>query len=100
MGKRCIELSTGAPLEFVVAVERFRTVDSVQLPSVAHDIVDAHMAKDAASRVVFCASVQQELIETQKPHRGMFDNAQKEALHILQQVLCPTSPATLRDTPK
>jgi len=91
--KRCEEeLGAEAPFLFVAAVERFRTLAVSEMPAVAHDIVEAHMASDAKSRVSFTSTVQQELINTARPHSAMFDNAQKEALYILWQILCPTAP--------
>ena len=81
-----------APLEFCLAVEEFRARPALELPATAHRIVEAHMASDSRLRVNFSNGVQQELISVARPHVGMFDNAQKEALYIINQLLCPRSP--------
>lgn len=88
----CEELGGLAPLEFCVAVEDFRKLPSGQLPAAAHRIVEEHMASDARLRVNLSNRIQQELISVARPHSGMFDNAQKEALYILTQLLCPGAP--------
>jgi hypothetical protein len=86
------EVGATSPLEFIAAVEKFHSLSTNMMPEVAHDIVEAHMASDSRARVNFSSAVQQELINTARPHSAMFDNAQKEALYILWQILCPTAP--------
>jgi len=86
---RCNELNCTEAMEFVFTIERFRHAKTGALPSMAHDIVETHMASNSRAYVKCSLAVQQELINTHKPHNGMFDNAQKEVLHAMKQILCP-----------
>jgi hypothetical protein len=87
---RAAEVNHRLTLECIETIEQFRDLSLENMPTAAHDVVDRFMASDGGgAKVFFSTRVQQELINTPKPHRSMFDNAQKEALSNLVAALLP-----------
>jgi len=81
-------------LEFISCVQGYKILEPEEMPAEAHNIVEKFMTLDSGLRLHFSEQIQQELINTETPHHGLFDRALREAFHTFVHLLCLESPVS------